>query len=221
MVITDRVVGINHPTLTDVANRPIRDLLTLSGIAPDADPFPGLYVVPVDLLPATDNERALGSASKRWTDVRAVLVTATTMPGTLATAAQPNVTSVGALTSLTVSGALSVGGNVNLPLHDNGNSGTSKTIDWTNGNHQRLTLTGNCTLTFSNGLTGGAYLLELVQDATGTRTVTWPAAVIWPGAVAPTLTTTASRADVVTFYYDDIPATDKYLGQVYGLNFAV
>ena len=33
--------------------------------------------------------------------------------------------------------------------YDNGKSGTSKTIDWNNGNKQRITLTGNCTLTFT------------------------------------------------------------------------
>lgn len=41
-------------------------------------------------------------------------LTATTLGGTLSTAAQPNVTSVGTLTSLTVSGALSVEGNTTL-----------------------------------------------------------------------------------------------------------
>jgi len=123
--------------------------------------------------------------------------------------------------SLEVKNKLTALGQIRSPLHDNGNSGSALTVDWDNGNHQRATLTANCTLTFSNGRSGGVYFLELVQDATGSRTVTWPAAVVWPAAIAPTLTTTPLRADGFTFYYDDIPATDKYLGQTFGLNYAV
>ncbi len=86
--------------------------------------------------------------------------------------------------------------------YDAGNSGTSKTLDWNNGNCQLLTLTGNVTLTLSNPAAGGRYLLELLQDGTGSRTVTFPAAVKWSGASAPTLTTTAGRTDIVTLYYN-------------------
>lgn len=85
---------------------------------------------------------------------------------------------------------------------DAGNSGASKTIDFTNGPAQKLTLTANCTLTLSNPISGQAYVLKLVQDGTGSRTVTWPAAVKWPSATAPTLTTTAAAIDIVSLYYD-------------------
>ena len=99
---------------------------------------------------------------------------------------------------------------------DNGNSGTADTIDWTAGNKQRSTLTGNCTFTFSPEPTGPCSLtLKLVQDGTGSRTVTWPADVKWPGGTAPTLTTTASAVDIVTFYYDGT----AFYGQA-GLNFS-
>lgn len=85
---------------------------------------------------------------------------------------------------------------------DNGNSSTADTIDWTLSNKQKSTLTGNCTFTFTAPPGPCNLLLKLVQDATGSRTVTWPAAVKWSGGTAPTLTTTASRADIITFYYD-------------------
>lgn len=85
---------------------------------------------------------------------------------------------------------------------DNGNSSTADTIDWTLSNKQKSTLTGNCTFTFT--APGGAcsLVLRLAQDATGSRTVTWPAAVKWSGGTPPTLTTTASKVDIITFYYD-------------------
>lgn len=99
---------------------------------------------------------------------------------------------------------------------DNGNSGTTDTIDWTVGNKQKSTLTGNVTFTFSPEPSGPCNLiLKLVQDGTGSRTVTWPADVKWPGGTAPTLTTAASAVDIISFYYD---GTDFY-GQS-GLNFS-
>lgn len=89
-----------------------------------------------------------------------------------------------------------------------GNSGTALTLDLSKGNLQRVTLTGNVTFTFSNPTDGALYTLTLAQDATGSRTVTWPATVIWAGGSAPTLTTTASYIDEITFLYN--AASTKY-----------
>jgi len=86
--------------------------------------------------------------------------------------------------------------------HDNGNSGASKTIDWGNGQQQKLTLTANCTLTFTAPDGPGTFSLRLIQDATGNRTVTWPASVKWPGGTAPTLSTAANAEDYVSFKYN-------------------
>lgn len=91
---------------------------------------------------------------------------------------------------------------VSFDEFDNGNSGTADTIDWTQGNKQKSTLTGNCTFTFTAPGGPASLILKLVQDATGSRTVTWPAAVHWSGGTAPTLTTTANKVDIITFYYD-------------------
>lgn len=85
---------------------------------------------------------------------------------------------------------------------DNGNSATADTIDWGAGNFQKSTLTGNCTYTFTAPSGTARLTLEIIQDATGSRTVTFPAAVIWSGGTAPTLTTTANKRDFVTFYYN-------------------
>lgn len=80
----------------------------------------------------------------------------------------------------------------------------------------RLTLTGNATLTFPAAAAGKSFSLALVQDGTGSRTVTWPANVKWPGGTAPTLTTAANKTDVISFVcYDGV----NYLGFVSGQNF--
>ena len=84
--------------------------------------------------------------------------------------------------------------------YDNGNSGTSGAINWNNGNIQKFTLTGNATFSFTDPTSGdGRFSIRLVQDATGGRTVIWPANVKWPGGIAPTISTAASAEDIITF----------------------
>lgn len=70
-----------------------------------------------------------------------------------------------------------------------------------NGNTFVVDLRANTTLVIAPAADAAGVMsltLVLVQDATGSRTVTWPASVDWGTTGAPTLTTTASKADVVT-----------------------
>jgi hypothetical protein len=85
--------------------------------------------------------------------------------------------------------------------YDAGTCSTTKTIDWTNGPSQKVAVTGNCTFTFSNPVTGGSYLLRSVQDATGSRTYTWPGTVKWPAGSAPSASG-ANKIDIFPFYWD-------------------
>ena len=91
-------------------------------------------------------------------------------------------------------------------------SGSAQTIDWLAGEEYALTLTADCTLTFSNPIDGGRYVLVLQQDATGGWTVTWPASVVWAGGVAPTLSAGAGAIDQVELLY--LAASNQYLGTV-------
>lgn len=93
------------------------------------------------------------------------------------------------------------------PEYDNGNSSTALTINLLKSNTHLVTLTGNCTFTLSNPQAGYTYVLRLVQDGTGSHTVTWPANVKWEGGTAPTLSTAANSIDLITLYYD---GTDFY-----------
>jgi hypothetical protein len=97
------------------------------------------------------------------------------------------------------------------------NTGTAYTIALANGTVQILTLTGNCTFTFPTATAGRSFILLLKQDGTGSRTVTWPAAVKWPGATAPTITATASRCDKYIFTADGT----NWLGSNAGQNYTV
>lgn len=81
------------------------------------------------------------------------------------------------------------------------NSSTAITIALTNGTVQIITLTGNATITMPTATSGKSFIMFLKQDATGGRTVTW-STVKWPGGTAPTLTSTASRQDILSFFAD-------------------
>lgn len=97
------------------------------------------------------------------------------------------------------------------------NTGTAYTISLNDGSVQILTLTGNCTFTFPTATAGRSFIMLLKQDGTGSRTVTWPAAVKWPGGTAPTITSTASKLDKYIFTAD---GTNWY-GSDAGKNYTV
>ncbi len=98
------------------------------------------------------------------------------------------------------------------------NTSTAYTISLSNGSIQYLTLTGNCTYTFPTPVAGQSFTLIQKQDGTGGRTVTWPASVKWPGGTAPTLTSTASKADKFIFTAID---GSSWLGSNGGQNYTV
>jgi hypothetical protein len=58
---------------------------------------------------------------------------------------------------------------------------------------------GNITIALSNDSVGQAFVIRILQDGGGSRTVTWFSTIKWPGATTPTLTTTASKADMFGF----------------------
>ena len=81
------------------------------------------------------------------------------------------------------------------------------TVDLDTGTNFSHTLTENTTFTFSNPAASGSvssFTLKIVQDASASGfTVTWPAAVDWAAATAPTLTDTASAVDYFVFVTHD------------------
>jgi hypothetical protein len=81
------------------------------------------------------------------------------------------------------------------------NSSTAITIDLANGTVQIITLTGNATITMPTATSGKSFIMFLKQDGTGSRTVTW-STVKWAGGTAPTITSTASRQDILSFFAD-------------------
>ena len=90
-----------------------------------------------------------------------------------------------------------------------GFSGTTLTdgasISWDLAANQvaTVTLAGNRTLTNpTNKINGNVYILVVKQDGTGGRTLSFGTDYKFAGGTAPTITTTASKADVLTFVCD-------------------
>lgn len=109
--------------------------------------------------------------------------------------------------AFTTSAVTQLSGNNNLGLNPNtvlagGNISGAKTINRNNGVLQQYTLTGNVTLTLDSGIIPSDHItLELTQDGTGSRTITWPGNVkLAQGGLV--LSTPASSIDVVELAWD-------------------
>jgi len=94
------------------------------------------------------------------------------------------------------------------------NSGASITINLSNGTLQKITLNSNTTITMPAAQAGKSFLL-LINSGLGSFTVSW-SGVSWPSATPPTVTTTASRVDVLSFVSDGT----SWFGAIGGQNYA-
>ena len=81
-----------------------------------------------------------------------------------------------------------------------GNSGTAQTLSLASGTVQTVTLTGNCTFTMPAVGSSKSFVL-LINTGAGGFTATFTS-VKWPANTAPTITTTASRWDIISFVSD-------------------
>ena len=78
--------------------------------------------------------------------------------------------------------------------------GATVTPDFAASNNYTLTLGGNRTIANPTNLTAGqSGSIFLVQDGTGSRTVSWGSYWDWAAGTAPTLTTTASAVDRIDY----------------------
>jgi hypothetical protein len=92
--------------------------------------------------------------------------------------------------------------------YDNGTlAGATGTIDWKDGNKQKITI-GNvtdadATLNFTAPLSPCNLVLR-ITSGTENIVIHWPdtSEVLWSGGSAVTLSTTADAIDVITFYFD-------------------
>ena len=93
--------------------------------------------------------------------------------------------------------------------------GATVTFDLGNGIYRKhkVVLGGNRTLALLNASVGQTFIIDLIQDATGSRTVTWFTTIKWVYGSAPTLTTTANKIDSFGFI---CTSSGNYQGYIIG-----
>lgn len=95
-------------------------------------------------------------------------------------------------------------------------AGGTATLDLSTGKRQKITMpAGNITIAISNANVGDIFMVEITQDATGSRTVTWFPTIKWAGGTPPTLTTTANKRDTFGFI---VTGSGTYDGYIIGMN---
>lgn len=99
-------------------------------------------------------------------------------------------------------------------------STATTTLDLATGNIFNVTQSLNTTFAFTGATSGKACSFSLYrkQDATGGRTVAWPASVKWSGGTPPTLTTTANSVDILVF--ETLNGGTTWFGSLVGTNFS-
>lgn len=89
-----------------------------------------------------------------------------------------------------------------LTEYDNGNSGVANTIDWNNGQNQKITLTANCVLTLPSVIGTGRFQLKVIQDGTGSRSLSFTSASVKNPTNFDFASGTANQECIITFYWD-------------------
>jgi hypothetical protein len=183
----------------------------VSGILPRANGGTG-----IDASGATNGQLLIGKTSDNSLNLATLTgtsnqVTVTngaatitlSLPQSIATSSTPQFARLGLGTGAGASAVLTTVGQLDLGFINDGNCGASDTINWNDGEIHKSTLSAaTCTYTFSNPISGREYVIHVIQDATGSRLVTWPGTVTWKGGSPPTLTTGANKTDICTFRWN-------------------
>lgn len=92
------------------------------------------------------------------------------------------------------------------PTYTNQTLAYGANINWDvdAGTVATLTLTGNSIMNIPTNIKPGAtYVLRIIQDGSGNKTVTWNSSYKWPSGVLPILSTAANSVDLFTFFSPD------------------
>lgn len=111
------------------------------------------------------------------------------------------VTDDGTNVAFTGTGTVSVTGQLVQNYNTETATAAALTLSWNTGNIQEVALESSTTLTFHQAQAGAVLYVELTQDSTGGRIVTWPATLSWLGGT-PTLDTSANSVSLVQIVFD-------------------
>jgi hypothetical protein len=165
---------------------------TATAFIPSAATIPstGIYLPAANSLGFATNTVARGSIASTggWT------ISAPTSGAAL---------TVSAVTGGTTNAGITLNGSGATPAAAVTFSATAMTLDCTRSNVFTTTFTANVTTapTISNPQDGQTINWFITQDATGTRTMTWPTSFKWPGGTAGVLSTAANSVDLLIAVY--------------------
>ena len=83
-----------------------------------------------------------------------------------------------------------------------GNSGSAFTVNTLLSNVFTVTMTANAALTVGSAYSGQTINVQITQDGTGGRVITWPANFKWPSGAALSLSTAAVSIDLLVATYN-------------------
>ena len=179
---------------------------------------------PVGTILSTDVQSAIASLETNKIALTALgtttpLANGTATPGVSTSVARADHVHPGSATAADLTGAAFTGP-VSAPSYGN----TIQTIAYAAtptawnpalGTTAKLTFGAGNITSFANPtslINGAVYNLILVQDATGSRTITaWGTAYKFPGGVKPVLSTAANAIDVITFLCDGVNLYGSYV----------
>ena len=92
--------------------------------------------------------------------------------------------------------------------------GTNISWNLSNGSVAFVTLGGNRTLLNPTNLRVGSYILHVIQDGSGNRTLSFGSSYKWPAGQAPILSTTAAARDIFSFVCDGVNMYGSFLPDV-------
>lgn len=165
---------------------------TAAALIPSGSSLPanGVYLPSANTLGFSSNSNARGSVSSTGAWV-------------LSAPSSGQALTLTAATGGTTNGGIVVNGSGNTPPVAVTFSATAMTLDCTRSNVFTTTFTANVTTapTISNPQDGQTINWFITQDATGSRTMTWPTSFKWPGGTAGVLSTAANSVDLLIAVY--------------------
>ena len=165
---------------------------TATAFVPSGSSIPanGIYLPSANTLGFASNSSARGSISS-------------TGAWTLSTPSSGQALTITAATNGTTNGGIVLNGSGATPPVAVTFSATAMTLDCTRSNVFTTTFTANVTTapTVSNPQDGQTINWFITQDATGSRTMTWPTSFKWPGGTAGVLSTAANSVDLLIAVY--------------------
>jgi hypothetical protein len=90
--------------------------------------------------------------------------------------------------------------------------GATVTFDMNTSCIHTVTLGGNRILAVTNDIDNRLFMIRLVQDGAGGRTVTWWSGIKWPGGTPPALSSDPGAIDTFIFLRSGSGAYDGYFG---------